>query len=100
MSRSRFVATLDIISRDQLLILPFALVQQTVTETHHIRRVDGGAAGVHVDGTVDVLQLKRAARLQWNRLIEVFADGVTGDDAESGYKKRAKTKNRRAETVP
>src|SRR5438105_2453260 len=54
----------------------------------------------NVNGPVDILQLKRAARLQWNRLIEVFADGVTGDDAESGYKKRAKTKNRRAETVP
>jgi hypothetical protein len=54
----------------------------------------------HVNGAVDVLQLERATRLQGNRLIEVLADGVAGNDAKCGEEKRAKTKNRRAESVP
>jgi hypothetical protein len=55
---------------------------------------------LNVNRSVDVLQFKRAARLQGNCLIEVLADGVAGNDSKSGYQKRAKTKYRRAEAVP
>ena len=54
---------------------------------------------LNVNGTVNILQLKRAAGLQRNRLVEVFADGIPGSGPQRGRKQKGKTKNCRPEAV-
>src|SRR5690242_9982482 len=54
---------------------------------------------LNFDGAIHVLQLKRAAGLQWVSVVEVLANGITGRRPKSSAEKNGETKNGRAEAV-